>query len=385
MASDRSSSAGKSSRDAPPEVRSRASLPLLVLAWLAVVAALYFARDVLVPVVLALFLALLLRPILRRMRGLHLPDVVSSFVLIVSMFVVFIAALLTLAGQAEGWLSQAPKTIERVRQLLPAEAGPLQKIEETTTAVEKMSGSNAIEQALAVRIRSQDVAYRMLGASGRFVGAAVIVFVVGFFLLAFSDALLKQAIAVPNSFGDKRNVVHVLQEVEVGVSRYLTTITVINIGLGTASGIALWLLGMPNPVLWGVMAMIANYVPHLGAFVCAAILFCVGAVTHESLAYGLLVAGVFSALTSAESYLITPLVLSRSLQLSPLAVILSILFWGWLWGIAGGLMAAPILAVVKIACDQFPSCRHISMLLSGDTPSANHQGENGRASAARAA
>ena len=130
-------------------------------------------------------------------------------------------------------------------------------------------------------------------------------------------------------------------------------------------------LEVPNPVLWGALATVANYVPHVGAFACLAILFCVGAVTHESLAYGLLVGGVFSALTSAESYLITPLILSRSLQLSPLAVILSILFWGWLWGIAGGLMAAPLLAIVKITCDQFPALRGVSAFLGGEAPRSN--------------
>ena len=134
-----------------------------------------------------------------------------------------------------------------------------------------------------------------------------------------------------------------------------------------------------------MLATIANYVPHVGAFVCLVILFCVGVVTHESLWYGLLVAAVFSALTSAESYLITPLVLSRSLQLSPLAVILAILFWGWLWGIAGGLMAAPLVAIIKITCDQFPAWRQVSDFLGGETPAANGRVERQAAGASQAA
>jgi predicted PurR-regulated permease PerM len=365
--------------------RPRASVPLVVLAAIAAVAAMYFARDVLIPAVLAILLALLLRPLLRRMRGLYLPDVVSSLLLITGVAALFIAAVLMLAGQAEGWLAQAPETINRVRQLLPVQAGPLQKIEETTAAVEEIGRSGNAEQPVEVKVKSEDLAYTVLGVSGHIAGAAIIVFVLGFFLLTFSDSLLKQAIALQPSFADKRNVVQVLSEVENAISRYLCTITAINIGLGIATGIALWLLGVPNPALWGALATVANYVPHVGAFVCLAILFCVGAVTHESLAFGLLVAGVFSALTSAESYLITPLILSRSLQMSPLAVILAILFWGWLWGIAGGLMAAPLLVIVKITCDHFPAMRSVSLFLGGETPAGNGRNEKQPASASQAA
>jgi predicted PurR-regulated permease PerM len=208
-----------------------------------------------------------------------------------------------------------------------------------------------------VVVHSNEAAFTILGASGHFIGAALIVFVLAFFLLAFSETLLNQAVEAQSSFALKRHVVALLQNVELGISRYLATITIINIGLGVATGLMLWLLGLPNPMLWGVVAMTLNYVPHVGAALCMALLFLVGAVARESLWYGAGTAAAFCFITSAESYFITPLALSRSLQLSPLAVILSILFWGWMWGIAGGLMAAPLLAVLKIICDQFQSLR----------------------------
>jgi predicted PurR-regulated permease PerM len=131
----------------------------------------------------------------------------------------------------------------------------------------------------------------------------------------------------------------------------------------------MWLLKIPNPLLWGVLVAMLNFVPHVGAFLCMVVLFFVGTVTHQSMVHGLLTAGVFVLLTSAESYFITPFVLSKSLQLSPLAVILAILFWGWLWGIAGGLMAAPLLTVIKIICDQFEVTRPYSSLLAGEVQS----------------
>jgi predicted PurR-regulated permease PerM len=185
-------------------------------------------------------------------------------------------------------------------------------------------------------------------------------------VLLFSENLLRQALALRPSFSQKRGMVEMLLEVESGISRYLLTITAINIGLGVATALVMWLLEIPNPILWGALATTANYVPHVGAFLCMLVLFFVGAVSHESLGYGLLTAGSFVFLTSAESYFITPLVLSKSLQLSPLAVILAILLGGWLWGIAGGIMAAPLLAVLKIVCDRSPALAPISALLAGE-------------------
>jgi predicted PurR-regulated permease PerM len=198
----------------------------------------------------------------------------------------------------------------------------------------------------------------------------VIAFVLAYFILGLSDTLIRQALATRGTFPEKRNIVELVHEVEGGISRYLLTITLINVCLGIATALAMWLLDIPNPILWGVLIAMLNFVPHVGAFLCMVVLFFVGTVTHQSMLHGLLVAGVFVLLTSAESYFLTPFVLSKSLRLSPLAVILAILFWGWLWGIAGGLMAAPLLTVIKLICDQFEATRPYSALLAGEVPSS---------------
>jgi predicted PurR-regulated permease PerM len=339
-----------------------------VLALLAIGAAMFFARDVLVPIVFAILLALVLRPVMRRMRKSNLPDGLSALILISAIALVFLAGIATLAGQAQTWLAQAPATMARVRQMIPMQSGPISDFREATAAVEDLTKTKEGPEPLKVEVSSQDAAATLLGVSSHFTAASIIVFVLGFFLLAFSDTMLKQAIAAQASFGDKRNVVAVLQNVEQGISRYLLTITVINIALGMATALAMWFWGIPNPLLWGVLATVANFVPHVGAFLCMVVLFFVGAVTHQSLGMGAAVAGTFVLLTSAESYFITPMVLSKSLQLSPVAVLLAILFWGWIWGIGGGLMAAPLLAVMKIVCDQFAALKWLSVLLSGELP-----------------
>lgn len=351
--------------------RPQASWPLVVLALLAIGAAMYFARDVLVPIVFAILLALVLRPVMRRMRKANLPDGLSALILISAIALVFLAGIATLAGQAQTWLAEAPATVARVRKMIPMQSGPISDFQEATAAVEDLTKTKEGPAPLKVEVSSQDAAATLLGVSSHFTAASIIVFVLGYFLLAFSDTLLKQALAAQATFGDKRNVVSVLQNVEQGISRYLLTITVINIALGVATAVAMWLWGIPNPLLWGVLATVANFVPHVGAFLCMVVLFFVGAVTQQSLGMGAAVAGTFVLLTSAESYFITPMVLSKSLQLSPVAVLLAILFWGWIWGIGGGLMAAPLLAVMKIVCDQFASLKWLSVILSGELPESS--------------
>jgi len=355
--------------------RPNASLPLIVLAGLAIIGALYFAKDLLIPLVLAVLLALLLRPLLRRMQKLQLPDFASAAILILAVTAVLLLGVYKLTGQAQEWLTHAPDTVARVSKMLPTKSGPIGDLQKTTDAVKELTKSDDSEKTISVEVQSPDLAFAVLGVSGHVVASIIIVLVVAFFLLALSDVLLKQAVESRPHFYEKKNIVQLVQNVEFGISRYLLTVTLINIGLGFVTALTMWALQIPNPVLWGVMATTLNYVPHVGAFVCMIVLFFVGAVTHESLGYGGVAAGCFAVITFIESYFITPMTLSKSLQLSPLAVILSVLFWGWLWGISGGLMAAPLLAVTKIICDQFESTRAFGVFLGEAEPRTHRSPE----------
>jgi predicted PurR-regulated permease PerM len=379
---------------APPEEidvtpRPRASWPAIVLAAVAILAVLQIARDVIVPTVFALMLALLLRPLLRRMKRWNVPNGVSAFVLIAVVVAIFIAAIGGLAGQAQRWLSDAPETLRSVKNMLPTGTGTMGDIKEASEAMDELTkgkGNSEVPQVQLVPPKSNDWVLTAVGVSGHFLAASLIVFVLAYFLLALSDELLKQCVEAMPTFFEKRNVVQLVQNVERGMSRYLATITVINIGLGIVTAIVMALLGLPNPILWGVMATTLNYVPHVGAFTTMVILFFVGSLSHQSLWHGAAAAGAFALITTAESYFITPMMLSRSLELSPLAVILSILVLGWLWGIGGGLLAAPLLAVTKIICDQFESLQPVGALLgvsANPTPKAgNAEAESVNAQAA---
>ncbi len=350
--------------------RPRGSWPIIIIASLLALGAAYVARDVLIPIALAVLLALVLRPLLKKLQLLHVPTLLASLLIVIAVAALIVVGIVTLAGEAQKWLADAPQTVERVRNMLPTKAGPLDDLAKATKAVQDLAQPEKTETTVPVEMKSADTTFTILGASGHFLGALIIVFVLAFFVLAFSDNLLQQAVESQSSISDKRKLVQLVQSIENGVSRYLATITLINLGMGLVTAISLWLIGIENPLLWGVMAAILNYVPHVGAMACMVILFFVGAVSRESLWFGAGAAGLFFVTTSVESYFVTPFVLSRSLQLSPLAVIASLLLFGWLWGIAGGLMAAPLLAVIKIVCDQSSSLRTVGAVLGGG--SARH-------------
>jgi predicted PurR-regulated permease PerM len=178
-----------------------------------------------------------------------------------------------------------------------------------------------------------------------------VVIVLLYFLLASGDLFLRKLIKVLPTFKDKKRAVEIAREVESNISTYLFTVTLINAGVGVAVGVGVWLLKMPNPVLWGVIACVLSYIPYLGALVGVGILGLAALLVFDDLGHALAVPAVYLAVSFVEGNFITPLVLGRRLTLNPVVIFVGILFWFFLWGIPGALLAVPTLAVFKIVCD----------------------------------
>jgi predicted PurR-regulated permease PerM len=182
------------------------------------------------------------------------------------------------------------------------------------------------------------------------VGAGIMVLLL-FFLLASGDLFLRKLVNILPNFHDKKLAVEISREIENNISRYLVTITLINICFGAAVGTCMYLLGLPNPPLWGVMAGLLHFIPFLGSLIGISIVTMVAAGTLDSLAMIVLVPAIYLGLNLIQEYLIVPIILGRRLLLNPVAVFLWLIFWGWLWGVPGALMAVPLLAVLKNVCD----------------------------------
>ena len=176
-------------------------------------------------------------------------------------------------------------------------------------------------------------------------------FILLYFLLAYDGVFLDKIIRATPRLGDKKRAVSIMRDIEAHISRYLLTITAINIGLGIAVGTTVHFLGLRNPIMWGVMVAAFNFVPYLGALT-GIICMTLGAVLS------------FDSLAIMEGNFITPFVLGRSLTLNPVVILVALAFWGWMWGISGMILAVPILATFKIFCDHIEPMAPIAEFMS---------------------
>jgi predicted PurR-regulated permease PerM len=185
-----------------------------------------------------------------------------------------------------------------------------------------------------------------------------------YFLLAYDEIFLGKLIKVTPRLADKKRALLIAREIEHSISRYLLTVTCINIGLGLVVGTAVGFLGMPNPVLWGAMATMLNFVPYLGATIGITAITLGAVLSFDSLSWALMIPGAYLIIAVLEGNFITPMILGRSLTLNPIVIVLALMFWGWMWGIVGAILAVPILATFKIFCDHVDPLRPVGEFLS---------------------
>lgn len=326
--------------------------PLTGLFLLAALYTLYVARSFLLPVVLAALLTLLLEPVVRFLkRRLRIPVPLGAGIILLALLGGLGFAVYQLAQPAYDWVEKAPQSLRRVERKLRDLKKPVQTLGKATEQVEKIAQVGSAPRQ-SVTVNQPSLGIRLANRATAIAAGALVMFILVFFLLASGDMFLRKLIKVLPSQESKRQGAEIARALQGEVSRYLTTVTFINFGLGASTGLAMWWIGLPNPVLWGVFVAIVNYIPYLGAGVCYVLFGLLGFLTFDSLAQALLPIGAFLVLNVTEAYIISPLVLGRRLTLNPVVIFLSLTFWTWLWGVAGAILAVPITAVVKILCDR---------------------------------
>ena len=342
--------------------RGISSLAIWGIFGLGVVAFLYLARPFCLPVVLALMLSFLLKPVVRYLARIHVPSSVGAALVLAVVLGILGSGVSQVREPASEWLSKAPEGLRKielkVRHLfLPARLGP-----QISEQPEKTDNNPDSEDA---QIKSVNLAGPILSFTTSFVTGAIETFVLLYFLLAAGDLFLLKLVKVLPSLQDKKRAVEIAHEVEEKVSTFLSTITAINICLGVVVGFAMYFLGMPNPILWGAMASLFNFIPYFGPIAAASLLALAGSLTFEGWGRPLLPALVYLSLHGIESNFVTPTILGRRLTLNPVVIFVSLIFWSWVWGVAGALLAVPLLMTVKIVCDHFEPLQPIAEFLSG--------------------
>ncbi len=354
------------------------TVSLLTLAILGVLYTLYLAQEIVLPFVLAAVLNLLLQPAKRFLTGrLRIPAALSSLLLILALFCLVGGIGAGISVPASTWVSRAPEALPKLQQKLGPLQGPIQYVQNGIKQLEHLvqqtggSGEQGEQkpdqQTVTVRQPSSlgGVGLSVLAGTRAFLSQLFTILIILFFLLWSGDTLLRSFVEIMPNFRDKRRVVEINNEVEGNISGYLATITVMNALVGVANGLAVWACGLPDPLLWGTLAFLLNYIPILGPFSGMVIFFVVGLFTYDQLWWAFLPAGIYLVIHILEGETITPMLIASRFTLNPVLVILSLFFWDWMWGVIGALLAVPLLAIAKIVCDNVPALTPLGHIIGG--------------------
>lgn len=341
------------------------ALSVLGLFILALFYTFYLARDFFLPVVLAWMLSMLLKPVVRGLGRFGMPAPASAALILIGLISVLLAAGLYLTEPATAWLQQMPQQFEKMEAKVRQVLKPAEKLSKAAEKVENLAAQGETDtQTQKVEIKESKLLGRLLNQTRSFAYLFVETFVLLFFLLASGDLFMLKLVQALPRLRDKKRAVEIARESATGVSQYLVGMTMVNIAEGTMIGIGLWLLGMPNPHLWGVVAALANYIPYLGALAACAVVTLVAFASFESSSQALAAPAIYLGVNFLDNFL-TPYILGRRLVLNPLVVFLAVMFWGWIWGIIGVLLAVPITMTVKVFCDHIPTLAPFGEFLSG--------------------
>jgi predicted PurR-regulated permease PerM len=343
----------------PFDVRSVALTGLFILA---VFYTIYFVRSLLLPVVLALLLSYLLRPIVRKLAQLKIPLPVGAAIALIGLIALVVYGTSALAAPAVEWLQKAPQGLTELQHKLMPVKKSVAQVTQATAEIEKLA--TATPETKAVEVKRHPISEILFMRTPEFIASAVLLAILLYFLLVYDQVFIAKLVKLLPTLSDKKTAVSIAHDIESQVSRYLFTITAINACLGLAVGTAVGLLGLRNPVMWGMMVALLNFVPYLGALtgiICMAI---GAALSFDSLGYALIFPAVYLGFGTLEGTFITPWIMGRSLTLNPVIILLSLTFWGWMWGIVGIILAVPILATFKIFCAHIKPMEPLAEFLS---------------------
>lgn len=337
----------------------RRSLNVLVL--ISVFVTSYFAKDLLLPIMLGFLIALTLSPLSRGLSRIGIPHWISAVGLIGVTAIAIAAIIFFTAGTVAGWMDSARSMGAELQIKLSGIFRQIETVRQASEDVAQMAGADATVQEVVVKQPTLvDSAMSVVSNIGTTLAVAL---VLASFLLASGDMFYIKLVQSFQTMSGKKRALTMVYDIERRVSHYLLTITLINASLGICVGIALTLIGMPYAYIWGIAAFLLNFLPYLGAICGVAMVGALSIITFDSFSYALLAPLSYLALTTLEGNLVTPTLLGRRLELNTVAVFLTVVLWGWLWGIAGALVAVPFLVVFKVVSDNVESMKIIGNFL----------------------
>jgi predicted PurR-regulated permease PerM len=345
----------------PQDVRSVMLSGIFVLL---VFYTLYATGEITIPLVFAILFKLLLQPGVRLLERLRFPVPVAALAMIALLFALLAGAGYLLSGPAASWMQKAPESLPRLEDRLSVLKQPIEELQQATQRVEQLAQA-APSGTPTVAVQGPGLTdYLFAGTRSVLRGLGVTVLML-FFLLTYGDVFMRRLVEILPSFHDKKRAVALSREVEHNISLYLVTITMMNAFVGFATALAMWAIGLPDPPLWGALAFVLNYVLILGPLTGVAVFFVVGLLSFDTLWQAFIPPAAYLVIHVIEGEWITPNLLARRFTLNPVLVIGSLIFWNWMWGIPGALLAVPMLAVFKIVCDRVRPLAAVGHFIGG--------------------
>jgi predicted PurR-regulated permease PerM len=318
---------------------------------LAMLAACYLAAEIILPVVLAFVLSLVLTPGMRVLERVHLPRGVAALLIILVLFGTLGGLGTALSGPAASWAQKLPTGIPKLEERLSFLSRPIATFQKFIDQAQGLTQGGG-PKAVPVAVQGSGLSNQLLSGTRSFASGLLETVLILFFFLVSGDTFLRRLVEILPRFKDKRQAVDISKQIEGDVSAYLFTITIMNLAVGGATGAVMALCGVGDPVLWGTVAFLLNYIPILGPMSGVVIFLFAGLLSINSLWVAFLPAGLYLLIHLIEGETVTPMLLARRFTINPVLVILSLVFWYWMWGVPGAILSTPMLAITKIISDR---------------------------------
>jgi predicted PurR-regulated permease PerM len=328
-------------------------LPLRILMLLAIATVLVLAHSLLIPLVLAAFIALGLNPIVAGLHRLYVPRPLGALLVMVLLAAVLAGTAVGASAPAAKWIREAPSIVHDASYKLRRMTRPIAKV--SKAASESLAGVSGQSAPRTPPPKPSGFSFGNIAeAAPGIVVAVLTVALLVFFFLSYGRDVAAHVVTAMPGFGYRRIALRLIRGIQLEFSRYLLTVTVINCCLGLLTAAIMWALDVPNPLLWGGLATLLNFMPYVGAVTNTLLLVVVGLLNFPTPLEALAPAACFAVLAALEGNVITPMIMGTRMRLSPLAILVWLLIWAWMWGIPGALLAVPMLTCLKLITEWLP-------------------------------
>ena len=362
---------GSESEPLPAALKvSKTAAAQIVLIVLGVVAALYFARPVLLPIFSACVAGMTLKPLIRWSSICRIPPAFSAAIVLLVLVAGVIFGFGQFSRPAMAWVNDAPQHMTELRQRVQKLLPPGARFSAAAAAVNNLGATEAEKKedqknAPTVQVKDNHGSVSLINWTEIFLIGLIETLVLLYLLLASGDLFLQKLVHVMPTLGDKKRAVEISHKIQQNISNYLLSVTLINVGLGVVVSGGLYFMGVPNALMWGIFVAALNFVPYFGPVAGIVLLAAVGLLTFEtSLWRALLPPAWYLLLHLLETNIVTPVLLGRRFTLNPVVIFVSLIFWTWLWGVPGALLSLPILVSIKVISDHIPALSSVSEVLS---------------------